>query len=135
MGGADTKVEALGVKDWQYIGGGYEVSLLYRITTPMMSFPMLITVQGRDSKRAEGRQWNIRWEKTALGDVPPPVMTEDWKRKFPLGNMARIGFLNEWLGSMREGADGIGLPDDLAAGGTRAGGKGVLPSAAWAWPL
>jgi len=104
QGGAATQFEALGVEDWKYIGGGYQVGLLYRITTPYMSFPILITVEGKDSQRAEGRrEWHVVWDKTTLRDMPPPSMTDEARRLLPLAMMSREMGVKEWLALMRDG--------------------------------
>ncbi len=103
QGGAATQVEALGVEEWKYIGGGYQVGLLYQVSTPYITFPMLITVEGKDSPDSGERGWHIVWDRTSLRDKPMPSMTEEGKRMLPLSMVSRQMFLHEWLEQMREG--------------------------------
>ena len=59
--GSKAKIEATGVKDWEYENGGYTVTLTYRVTTDLAMFPMQIKVHGAEGQTPEtrGRQWQV----------------------------------------------------------------------------
>jgi hypothetical protein len=60
--GAETQIQPLGVKEWDYAkSGGYKVQRAYHITTPEGRFDAHITVVGSESRNREfeGRQWFV----------------------------------------------------------------------------
>jgi hypothetical protein len=66
--GAQTQVESLGVSAWEFTRGGYQVSIPYRVTTPLAAFRLTLTFQGNESryKESEGRQWYVQWGQTVM---------------------------------------------------------------------
>jgi hypothetical protein len=61
QGGPKTRVSPLGVKDWEYSKGGYQVIRTYRLETEEGVFEAQITAFGTVSKthEFEGREWKI----------------------------------------------------------------------------
>ncbi|HKI33879.1 MAG TPA: hypothetical protein VKA46_18645 [Gemmataceae bacterium] len=113
VGGADTTIEALGVDDWSYVGGGYQVRLQYRVSTPQMSFVLELTVQGKEGKRSQGRQWYIVWDKLGMKSDPSPQMSDEGKQLFMMGQASRERLGAGWLRVMREGQTEVVFLDTL----------------------
>jgi hypothetical protein len=61
QGGPTTRITPLGVKDWEYNKGGYQVIRAYRLETEEGVFEAQITAFGSVSKTREyeGREWRI----------------------------------------------------------------------------
>jgi hypothetical protein len=61
QGGPATRVTPLGLKDWEYRNGGYQVIRTYRLETEEGAFEAQITAVGSVSKTREfeGREWRI----------------------------------------------------------------------------
>ena len=68
LAGPKAKFEATGVKDWEYEKGGYSVTLTYRVTTDLASFPMQVKLHGSESPSREytGRQWHVIFDETGV---------------------------------------------------------------------
>ena len=73
-GGAD-QIECLGVKDWGSTAGGYQVQLVYRVSTPFAASEVLVTVIGVEDDSG-GRQWYVKTPQMTA----PPVLTEEGRR-------------------------------------------------------
>jgi hypothetical protein len=98
QGGAADQVQCLGVQSWGYDQGGYQVQVLYRLTTPAMISEVLATVFGVDNADDSGaRQWYIK-------NVQPnilPVMTDEGRRMAQLTEDAR-NFAQNWLNEVKD---------------------------------
>jgi hypothetical protein len=103
LGGAETKIEFSGVDNWDYIGGGYQVRLLYKVDTPQIAFVMEVTVQGKEGKGLAGRQWHVLWDKVGMRSEPTPVMSPKGKNQLPAAMQAREYLAAQWLRNMGEG--------------------------------
>jgi len=66
LAGDKAQVELQGVNGWGYEGGGYLVSLTYRIETPLATFHLRIATGGVESRSRDepGRQWYVKLEGT-----------------------------------------------------------------------
>jgi hypothetical protein len=102
-GGGETTLEPLGVEDWMYIGGGYQVNVLYRIHTPAITFDLGVTVLGKEGKRGQGRQWFVDWNKIGMKSEPAPKMTPEGQKLFGMGQAMRERMMVSWFRPMIEG--------------------------------
>ena len=62
--GPAAQFESLGLRNWTFEGGpqgGYRVEQVFRITTPMGHYTLVVPVLGRESRRGEfeGRRWHV----------------------------------------------------------------------------
>jgi len=97
QGGTADKVQFLGVQSWGYDQGGYQVQVLYRVTTPSMTSDVLATVFGVDNAEdSGGRQWFIK----NLQPNVQPTMSDDGKRMTRLSGDAQT-FAQAWLDDVR----------------------------------
>ena len=100
QGGTATQVQLLGVKDWDSVpGGGYEVQLTYRVSTPYLSSEVVIPVVSvNNADDSGGRQWYVKTPQTAS----PAAISADGRRMIDQMNAARttapawIGKLGKW---------------------------------------
>jgi hypothetical protein len=60
----ETKIEYVGAP-WEFREGGYEVRLLYRVTTPEQVFEMRVAVFGQQPERGP-RQWHVLLQQTGM---------------------------------------------------------------------
>jgi len=60
-GGADSKIESLGTKNWQYENKSFHVTRSYRLTGPEMVVTVSLTAESQDLE--DGRQWFVNWNK------------------------------------------------------------------------
>jgi hypothetical protein len=81
QGRKEASFELKTVRDWNFMGDGYEVVLEYLFTVPEGEFPGLVTVRGVESLRNEfaGRQWFVELDsgKTALIETPGATRLTD----------------------------------------------------------
>ncbi len=108
------KIEAAGVRDWEYEQGGFTVTLMYRVTTDLAAFPLQVKVHGAESSAGAyaGRQWNVVLEETVISSDSPNVpgsatYTEAGKN---LRKQASVGaaLANAWVESLsRAGFDAV----------------------------
>jgi hypothetical protein len=102
--GPELQVKLLGVKNWEYDKGGYQVAETYRITTPEGDFDGTLVVKSSDSKEIEGRQWQVAAETLRLTEKPnlsPLGQTLDrWR-------LQSGRFVGEWLMKRGQG-DALG---------------------------
>src|SRR5207245_1329833 len=89
--------------NWDYIGGGYQVRLLYKVDTPQISFVMHVTVQAKEGKGSEGRQWYVLWDQVGMRSEPTPVMSAKGKNQLPAAMQAREYLSGQWLRHMQDG--------------------------------
>ncbi len=70
QGGTQSQITPLGVKEWEYSGGGYKVRRGYRIETVEGTFDAVVMAMGSESKTREyeGREWHIISAGTGLMD-------------------------------------------------------------------
>jgi hypothetical protein len=90
-GGAD-QVQNLGIQSWGYEQGGYQVQILYRVTTPSMTSEFLATAFGVENEESGARQWYIK-------NIQPnaqPMLTDEGRRMTRLTEDAR-SFAQNWL--------------------------------------
>jgi hypothetical protein len=93
QGGPADQVQFLGVQSWGYDQGGYQVQVLYRVTTPTMTSEVLATVFGVDNAEDSGaRQWYIKNLQPNL----QPSMSDDGRRMTQLSGDAQ-SFAQAWL--------------------------------------
>lgn len=93
QGGAAVQVQCLGVKEWGYTAGGYQVQLAYRVSTPLMVSEMGLTVVGVEgTDDAGGRQWYVKNPQPTL----TPELTDEGRRMSARMATARE-FAQGWL--------------------------------------
>jgi hypothetical protein len=103
LGGADTKIESLGVDDWKYVAGSYQVKLLYKVETPQLAFAMEVTVLGQEGKGSEGRQWFVMWNQVGMRSDPKPVMSPQGANELNAVKTSRDYLSNTWLRALQDG--------------------------------
>ncbi|HXG10895.1 MAG TPA: hypothetical protein VNK04_14140 [Gemmataceae bacterium] len=61
LAGSQAEVKLLGIKNWDYVEGGYKVSQTYQVTTPDATFDLQVVVHGIKGTQREfqGRQWYL----------------------------------------------------------------------------
>lgn len=93
QGGGPDRVQFLGVQSWGYDQGGYQVALLYRVTSPAMISEVLTTVFGVESADEGGaRQWYIK----SIQPNAQAAMTDEGRRMNHLSGEAQA-FAQDWL--------------------------------------
>jgi len=99
QGGADTTVRPLGVTDWGYRNGGYEVRQNYEVTTPEAVFTLSLLVRGKEvrGKEYEGRQWQVAPQ--SLDRVADLRATEVGQKTARVRTSTE-GFLRGWQGAI-----------------------------------
>jgi hypothetical protein len=65
-GGAESKIESLGVKDWGQQAGGYKVVLSYHLTTPEAACDLDVTMLAYESHKRGARQWVVMRDGTGV---------------------------------------------------------------------
>jgi hypothetical protein len=95
------RVQALGVKSWEYEGKGYKVERTYRITTPEGEFDLPVVTQSVDSEvPGEGRKWMVLFQ-------PPmklnPVRLTDLGLKMDQLRLSAATFVNVCLAKLATG--------------------------------
>jgi hypothetical protein len=75
--GGEARFVPMGVLDWTYEQGGYQVQLKYQVFTPLAEYEMVVTTFGRDARAGEskGRQWQIMFQKGETHLIPPMHLT------------------------------------------------------------
>jgi len=103
QGGLLAQVTPLGVKDWEYAGGGYKVRRSYQIVTEEGTFEAQVTAMGSQSKTREyeGREWQVITGQTGLNDQPP----EFSERGKEIQNLQMLSsqFIFEWGNKLASG--------------------------------
>jgi hypothetical protein len=96
--GKEVKSHPMGLKEWKYQGGGYQVKQAYRFETPEGSIDAVITVRGSESSRNEfqGRQWFVVVPETGVQKRSPSPLAQ---RLETLHRQAR-SFLNDWVAKL-----------------------------------
>jgi hypothetical protein len=92
QGGSEARWTSRGVKSWDYVGGGYQVVLLYEVEVPEGSCEALVTVQGRQAQHNEypDRRWFVDLNATRISDRGMAMnMTELGRRVHPLYERGR----------------------------------------------
>ena len=92
QGGGPDQVQNLGIQSWGYEQGGYQVQILYRMTTPSMTSEFLVTAFGVENEESGARQWYIK-------NIQPnaqPLLTDEGRRMTHLTEDAR-SFAQNWL--------------------------------------
>jgi hypothetical protein len=98
-----SQVESLGVEDWKYGAGGYQVQMLYRVTTPQAVANFVVSLQGKEGKGSEGRQWYVVLERTGVKMNTMPEPTAEGARLYQLTTQARDYVGREWTGFLQAG--------------------------------
>ena len=96
--GEKTSVIPLGVIDWDYAQGGYNVLLKYRVATSLGEFEMHVKTFGRDPKPGEpkGLQWQILLSKGETGVMKESLtMTPRGKKVVDKSSLAQ-DFAKAW---------------------------------------
>ncbi len=67
-GSGEAKIEPLGLLEWKYEGGKYDVRYGYRVTTPICTSVIQILVTGQEGSgpNSKGRQWYVDAKVTGL---------------------------------------------------------------------
>jgi hypothetical protein len=126
QGGPEARAELAGVKDWDFEKGGYQVQLVYQVSTPVARFELILAVLGKESLAGEyeGRQWSIMMEKCQAEH--PFQQTPEGERLMTSLSKARK-FAQNWLGALSRGDKEAAYLDTLPpaerAGQERARGK------------
>ncbi len=93
QGGTADQVQCLGVQSWGYDQGGYQIDVLYRVTTSAMTSEVLTTLLGVDNADETGaRQWYIKNLQPSL----QPKMTDEGRLMAKMSEEART-FTQHWL--------------------------------------
>lgn len=101
--GSDADIRYQGMKSWDYLHGGYQVRQTYRVTTPEISFDLLVPVQ--EHRGPQGRQWQVLLDDSSGGGVQfarQPVLT-------PLGEQVQAlqgeaqKFTDTWIEGIQKG--------------------------------
>jgi hypothetical protein len=96
QGGPESQITPLGVKDWEYAGGGYRVRRGYRIETEEGTFEAQVTALGSQSKTREyeGREWQIITGGTGMNEQGEELS----ERGKEIGNLRLLSgqFIDEW---------------------------------------
>lgn len=108
VGGETSTYEFKGVQDWQYVQGGYQVQLLYRVKNRFCSFDLLVTVHGSESEHKEwtGRQWFVDLQSTGIrpvGDQKMELTAEGERYLAVLANSAGAAAQN-WVNELTSGS-------------------------------
>src|SRR5262249_35483225 len=101
--GPETTFESLGVEDWKYVSGAYEVQLLFQMTSSQSSSVLLTTLRSSEGKRTERRQWHVLWEKTGLRRDQPTTISDEGTRLYAAARESHEYLLKYWTGSFKEG--------------------------------
>jgi hypothetical protein len=101
QGGEQTDIQFVGVRNQDYVMGGYQLQLSYRVTTPECVLDLIVPVHGTRSptKEFQGRQWQVLWREIGLRQLTP---TAEGKAMLELQAQAQ-GFLENWLKELRAG--------------------------------
>jgi hypothetical protein len=95
-GGAGTTVRRVGVADWSYDKGSYEVVLRYRIGMPEANADMLVRVASQEPVMAEfdGRQWFVLGKGSSFDDptMHPTPLGEEHRQE----TRDAFAFAEEW---------------------------------------
>jgi hypothetical protein len=89
----------LGVRDWEWTGASYKVTLTYDLSAPTGNFEFQIPVLSSETKQVEGRQWAIVFADTKIlaGSLSElGFLVEDWRKQ------ART-FAVDWLKKLHQG--------------------------------
>jgi hypothetical protein len=62
------KISLQDIHSWGYQGGGYQVTMTYRIETPLAHWNQLVTAFGKESRSQDkpGREWSIKQDGTGI---------------------------------------------------------------------
>jgi hypothetical protein len=91
-----TLVETEGIDDWKYLGGGYQVQMLYHVATPFSTFKLQLFLQGKEGKRGEGRQWYVVWERSGKRQDQPEKFSDDGTKLFEVVGQA-YGYIDQYV--------------------------------------
>jgi hypothetical protein len=103
IGGPTTGIESLGIDRWEYVGGGYQVRMLYLVKTPLTSFTMDMLIQGKEGKRSQGRQWYVVWDKSGMRRDTSVTMTDEGKTYFTAAENLQEHVMRTWLDPLDKG--------------------------------
>jgi hypothetical protein len=103
LDGRAATAESVGVEKWEYIGGGYQVQLLYRVNRPETTCTMVVTVVGTEPKGSGGRQWHVVADQSGLPQGQKPQITEEGRALFRAADVAREYYTKDWLEALRTG--------------------------------
>jgi hypothetical protein len=100
--GADTQVKPLGVQNWEYKNGGYQLRLVYDVHTPAYAAELVLTLHSTDRK-GEGRDWGVIVAES--GVTPQPSPTPPQVRLAELKDSSSA-FVEEWIRKLGSGRGG-----------------------------
>jgi hypothetical protein len=103
IGGTGTTFESLGVEDCTYTRGGYQVRLLYQVSTPQTSAVLDMTLQASEGKRSEGRRWQVLWEKTGMRRDLASKITDEGASLFSAARDSGEFLLKTWNPAIEKG--------------------------------
>jgi hypothetical protein len=101
QGGEKADIKLTSVASWDYVLGGYQVKLAYRVVTPECTLDLVLPVHGATSasKEQPGRQWQVNWSEAALRKAAP---TAHGTNLANLQSQAQA-FFDSWLNALRSG--------------------------------
>jgi hypothetical protein len=108
QGGPEARIENLGLREWKYQGGGYQVRQAYRITTLEGVFDMVVSVRGSEAQRGSkaNREWHVLFEQTGVqldeGHFARQAFTREGLRARQLVPLAQR-FAENWVGKINGG--------------------------------
>jgi hypothetical protein len=120
--GSKAKIEATGVKDWDYERGGFSMTLTYRVTTDLATFPLQVKVHGMENpSEYKGRQWQVIYEETGIDPQNPAVYTAEGDQ-LRTQAMTAWAVANSWVEALNRGnfdkvyADTLNVDEKKRAG-------------------
>ncbi len=116
MGGPEADVKQVGLKSWSYEKGGYQIVSLYRVATPALTFDLVVTLHGIESrlKDSPGRQWQVDTEGTGLAAATMLHFTPQGQSLRTLGQAGKT-FADKWLAELTSGQPVQAYLDTLPA--------------------
>jgi hypothetical protein len=98
--GEETRIESRGIKNFEVRGGSYHVQLTYLISSPDQTAELQVGLQGTDSSKERGRQWNVIINETGL--VPASVTGLPRGARLQELKVLSSTFVGQWLMKLSE---------------------------------
>jgi hypothetical protein len=95
-----TQIEPRGIADWEYKEGGYRLQASYRVSTPIATFEVLLTLHATDTP-TQGREWQIVLEQSGLRGKEPAITPEGMAMSERASEAGRA--MQQWLRHIYEG--------------------------------
>jgi hypothetical protein len=98
--GAEAKVTAQGIRNWDRTGDSYRVEQNYRISTPDVDLDVAVTLLGSDDKETGRRRWRVLLEETGIRE--PRKLTPRGQALAMLRGSSQI-FASDWAKKLIQG--------------------------------